>query len=354
MTAVSRPRAGGFDSHFGQTIASAVENGRLTNLHAVLVMRHGGLVHEQYFRGRDYRLAQSLGEVTFGPATLHDARSVTKSVVGLLYGIALADGSVPALDQPLVRAFPEYSDLTGDQPRTRILVRHALTMTMGTEWDETIPYWNPANSERRMYDAPDCCRFALDRPLVAAAGERWCYNGGATALVARLISKGTGRPLLDYARERLLRPLGVDEVEWMEDRTGEPMAAAGLRLTPRGLAKIGQLVLNRGRWQEHEIVPARWIDDSTAPHAVVAPQVRYGYFWRSSQSLVGDATVSWSAAVGNGGQRVYVLRDLNMVVVIMAGNYDNSDADTVPLAVLQEFVLPAIRNSASGVSPEPR
>lgn len=351
MTTVRQPEASGFDSHFRHTIASAVENGRLTNLHAVLVMRHGGLVYEQYFRGRDFRLAQSLGEVTFGPATLHDARSVTKSVVGLLYGIALADGKVPAPDEPLVRAFPEYSDLAYDEPRARILVRHALTMTMGTEWDETIPYWDPANSERRMYDAADCCRFALDRPLVSPPGERWRYNGGATALVARLVAKGTGRPLLDYARERLLGPLGVDEVEWMEDRTGEPMAAAGLRMIPRDLAKIGQLVLNRGRWREDEIVPARWIDDSIAPHAEVAEQTRYGYFWRLSQALVGEAPISWAAAVGNGGQRIYVLRDLDAAVVTTAGNYDSPDGDRVPLAVLHEFVLPAL-SAASRVSPK--
>lgn len=167
----SHPESAGLDSYCLSAIGAAVENGRLTNLHAVVVMRHGRLAYEQYFTGRDYRLGTCLGDVRFEAATLHDVRSVTKSVVGLLYGIALAAGSVVPVDHSLLEGLREYTDLRGDETRACILVRHALTMTMGTEWDETLPYSDPRNSERRMYDAPDPCRFALDRPMVAAPGE---------------------------------------------------------------------------------------------------------------------------------------------------------------------------------------
>ena len=109
-------------------------------------------------------------------------------------------------------------------------------MTMGTEWDETISYADARNSERRMEDAPDRYRFVLDRPLVQAPGERWVYNGGSSALIAKLVSRGTGRPLLDFAHEHLFGPLGISELDWVVDGSGEPVAASGLRLRPRDLA----------------------------------------------------------------------------------------------------------------------
>ena len=130
----------------------------------------------------------------------------------------------------------------------RIRVKHALTMTMGTEWNESIPYSDPRNDERRMAVAADRYRFVLDRPLTTPPGERWNYNGGATAVIAALVARGTGRPLLDYAKERLFDPLGIEHLDWMSDNGREPSAAAGLRLRPRDVAKIGQLVLDGGRW----------------------------------------------------------------------------------------------------------
>ncbi len=112
-----------------------------------------------------------LGTVTFGPDTLHDLRSVTKSVVGLLYGIALDRRLVPPPDAPLLAQFPEYPDLAADPARALLTVENALTMTMGFAWDEQRPYTDPANSEIAMENAPDRYRYILDQPIVAAAGQ---------------------------------------------------------------------------------------------------------------------------------------------------------------------------------------
>jgi CubicO group peptidase (beta-lactamase class C family) len=284
------PESAGFDGRHLDAIAVAIRNGRLRNVHGVVVIRHGRLVYERYFAGRDERLGIPLGDVAFGPDTLHDVRSVTKSVVSLLYGIASRDGQVGSVDRPLLDAFPEYADLRADPARMAILVTHALTMTMGTEWDElTIPYSDPRNGERQMDDAPDRYRFVLERPLVGAPGARWTYNGGATAVIAKLVVRGTSRPLLDYARERLFAPLGITELEWITDKAGEPSAAAGLRLRPRDLARIGQLILNRGRWGDRQLMAADWLDESVTPRTEVDSSVRYGYFWWLASSLVGDA-----------------------------------------------------------------
>jgi CubicO group peptidase (beta-lactamase class C family) len=339
---IDTPEAVGLDAHHLGGIGRAVRAGRLRNVHAVVVVRHDRLVFEEYFRGADERLGRPLGEVQFGPDTLHDVRSVTKSIVSLLYGIAAHDGGVGSIERPLLDAFPEYADLQADPARMKIQIDHALTMTMGLEWDESLPYSDPRNDEQRMYDAPDPYRFVLARPVVAAPGERWRYSGGATAVIAKLISRGTGRPLLEYAKERLFGPVGIADVEWLTDHTGEPSAAAGLRLRPRDLARIGQLILNGGRWDDRQLVPAAWLDESVTPRAEVDALVRYGYFWWLGSSGVGDAPTPWIGAFGNGGQRLFVLPELALTVVVTAGNYNQPENWRTPMAVLTQFVLPAL------------
>ena len=336
------PESAGLDSRHMSGIGVAFLNGRLRNLHGVVVMRSGQLVFEQYFTGHDERLGMPLGQVAFGPDTLHDVRSVTKSVVSLLYGIALEDGHVPPLECPLLEALPDYPDLERGPARMRIRVKHALTMTMGTEWNEGIPYSDPRNDERRMAVAADRYRFVLDRSLTTPPGERWNYNGGATAVIAALVARGTGRPLLDYAKERLFDPLGIEHLAWMSDNGREPSAAAGLRLRPRDVAKIGQLVLDGGRWEDRQVVPAAWLKESVEPRIDVEPLVRYGYFWWLGAASVGDIPAPWIAAVGNGGQRLFVLPELELVVAVTAGRYNQPDGWRTPVAVLTQFVLPAL------------
>src|SRR5208282_4046968 len=132
------------DTGIEARLDAALAAGRLPNLHGVVAVRRGQLVLERYGEGEDDSRGQPLGRVPFRPETLHDVRSVTKSIVGLLYGIALATGKVPAPDQPLLPQFPEYDDLAADPDRRRWTVAHALTMTLGTEWNEDLPYNDPA------------------------------------------------------------------------------------------------------------------------------------------------------------------------------------------------------------------
>jgi CubicO group peptidase (beta-lactamase class C family) len=339
---VATPESVGFESCQLCAIGNAVRNGRLRNLHGVVVVRRGRLVFEQYFTGRDEHWGSPVGDMTFGPETLHDLRSVTKSIVSLLYGIAHAQGTVGSVDRPVLDAFPELADLRTDPARMRILVKHALTMTMGTEWNENLPYSDPQNDERQMEDAADRYRFVLGRPLVAAPGECWNYNGGATAVIAKLVARGTGRPLLDFATERLFTPLGITDVEWVTDRQGEPIAASGLRLQPRDLAKIGQLVLQRGRWGDQEVIPGGWLQDATTAKAQPDQFLRYGYQWWLGGSSFGDAQTPWIAGFGNGGQRLFIVPELDLVVVVTAGNYNNPDSWRLPMAILNQFVLPAL------------
>jgi CubicO group peptidase (beta-lactamase class C family) len=321
-------------------LAEATDAGRVPDLHAVVALRHGEVILEHYGVGEDFSWGESHGVVTFGPDTLHDIRSITKSVVGLLYGIALGDGLVPAPDEPLLPNFPEYPDLGADPERARLKVEHVLTMTLGLEWNEDLPYATKENSEIAMEHAPDRNRYVLERPIVAEPGSTWRYCGGATALLGALIARGSGRPLEEFARERLFEPLGIATFEWMRGVDGVASAASGLRLTPRDLAKIGQLVLARGTRDGREIVPETWLDAALQRRATIEDGFDYGYQWYVSDLTPGPGVSHpWVGGLGNGGQRLDVVFDLDLVVAFAAGAYDAEDGFATPMTVLEDVIL---------------
>jgi CubicO group peptidase (beta-lactamase class C family) len=334
---IAKPSEAGFSDDIAARLDKAIADKRIWNIHAVIVIRGGRLVLERYFEGADNARGKPLGVVAFTPDTLHDLRSVSKSIVGLLYGIALAAGKVPPPEQPLMQFFPEYPDLAADPARQRLTLHHVLSMTMGTEWDEfSIPYTDPANSETAMDIAPDRYRYVLERPIVTAPGQRWTYCGGATALLGRIIAKGTGISLHDYARAKLFGPLNIGPTDWYSGHDGELLAASGVRMLPRDLAKIGQMMLHGGVGDERPLVPADWIRRSTTPVVPIDERRQYGYQW-----WLGRRERFWSA-VGNGGQLLYVLPEHDLVVVTTAGNYNMRDMWNPPLRVLHEVVLPSI------------
>ena len=346
------PSAAGFTSDLETALDKAVAEQRVWNLHGVVIVRKGHLVLERYFQGDDEARGRPLGKVAFKPDTLHDLRSASKSIVGLLYGIALGEGKVPPPETPLLASFPEYADLAADPARNHWTVHHALTMTMGTDWDElSVPYSDPTNSEIAMDMAPDRYRFVLGAPVVMEPGRRWIYNGGGTALLARIIARGTGEPLHDFARARLFDPLGIGPTEWLADRNGEAIAASGLRMTPRDLVRIGVMMLSGGLWNDRRVVSAQWIERSTSPVVDVDEIRQYGYHWYLGKFAFTVAVGPrwdrsrierfWSA-IGNGGQRLFLFPGLDLAVAITAGNYDAPDQWVPPTRVIREVILPAI------------
>lgn len=339
LTVFAAP-SGAADAALEARMKQAFARGELPGLHGALVMLRGETLAEVHFPGQDERWGRSLGVREHGPETLHDLRSVTKSITGLLYGIALSEGLVPGLDEPVIDHFPDHADLASDPERRAILVRHVLSMQMGTEWNEDLPYTDPRNSEIAMERAPDRYRYVLDRPMVAVPGTRWTYNGGATALIGRLIAMGAGKPLDAYAREKLFTPLGIDSFEWVGGRDGEPSAASGLRMTLRDLARIGLMIQNGGRHKGRQIVPEDWLVQSFTPRAVHPSTLRYGFFWWLSPK--GDPPVS-VAGFGNGGQRLSIGTTNGLVVAVFAGNYNDPEAWRIPVKVLVDFALPAAR-----------
>ncbi len=321
-------------------LRAAFDAGELAGLHGVLVLHRGETVAETYFPGKDESWGMPLGVVQHGPEELHDLRSVTKSIVGLLYGIALAEGKVPPLDAALIEQFPQYRDLSADPARKKMTIGDALSMRIGTQWNENLPYSDPSNSEIAMENAPDRYRFVLDRPMAAEPGTQWTYNGGAVAVIAKLIADGVGKPIDRYAKERLFAPLGIDRFEWAHGSDGEPSAASGLRLTARDLARIGELVLGKGKYGDAQIVPEEWLSSSFQPLSETSEGARYGYLWWLAPW---GEPPAWVAGFGNGGQRITIQASVDLIVVVFAGNYNQHDAWKVPVRVIEDFVVPEIR-----------
>jgi CubicO group peptidase (beta-lactamase class C family) len=330
-----------------QRLERLEQEGRVSGLHALLVSRGGKLVVEHYERGEDWARAQPLGTVTFAPDVLHDLRSVSKGVVGLLYGIALADGRVPPPEARLYDQFPDYADLAKEPGRNRLTVHHVLSMTLGLEWDElTFPYGDPRNAETAMIASPDRLRFILGRPIMGEPGAKWTYCSGATALLGRLISRGTGEELLAYGRRVLFDPLGFGPAEWTTDEDGEPHAASGLRLLPRDMVKVGELALAGGAWNGKQVVPADWVKRATTPMVASSFGRSYGYHWYMGDVAAGAPSQPrhWLGGVGWGGQSLFAFPALDLVVGINCGNYakPGREQGDVVRAVLTEAVLPSV------------
>lgn len=349
----------GFASDFEARLDKLIADKRAWGLHSVLVVRGRHIVLERYFEAEDNNWGRPLGVVRFGSDTLHNLYSVTKSVVALVYGIALAEGKVPPPSAPLYDQFPEYQDLVAaDERRKPQTIAHAPSMSLGARWNEIgLAYDSPANDEVGLEMARDRYRFVLERPVTGAPGKRWQYSGGATALLGRLIAKGTGRSLPDYARAALFDPIGLGRTEWVTSNDtwvfrqsgtgdGEPIAASGLRMTPRDLARVGQLVLDNGMADGRQVVAAEWLAECFVPRVSVNELQRYGYQWYlGDMEFLAGGTVRlehWVGCAGNGGQRLYVMPDLDLVIVVTAGNYSEPEQWLPPIRVVREAVLPSI------------
>lgn len=294
------------------------------NLHSIIIERHGYLVAELYRDGKDKSVYSLIArQREFGPEVLHDTRSVGKSVIGLLVGIAQAQGKIGALSTSVLEFFPEYAK-QATSAHQAITLQHLLTMSSGLEWSEGGA---GRDDEHRLFWKRLSSRYVLGRPIALPAGERFNYNSGGTALLADVVARATRTRFTEFAREHLFEPMGIRDWQWVGDLHGRPMAFNGLRLRPRDMAKLGRLMLNQGRWQGRQIVPAEWVVAALQPRISTGiADLQYGYQWWSGTLQWQDRPLAWSAAFGNGGQRVFVVPDLDLTVVVTAGAYGDARA----------------------------
>jgi CubicO group peptidase (beta-lactamase class C family) len=339
---VATPAGAGIDNTRLCAVTEWLKNLPQSNVHSIVVARRGALVFEQYFAGADEAWGNSLGTVQHGPNVKHDLRSITKSVVATLVGIAIDRKLIASVDEPVFKFYPEHADLRTPE-KDRIRLRHLLTMSAGFAWNENLAYGNPENSERRMTVAPSPYRYTLEQPVADPPGVQFTYSGGATQLLAGVVQKTAGKPLEAFAREALFEPLGIGDVTWVKMPNGDPSAASGLRLTARDLAKIGQLVLTKGEWNGRRIVSAEWIAEATTPAIEGFDFLFYGYQWWLGRALIDGREVPWIAGLGLGGQRLFIVPSYELVVAINAGFYTSPMQRWVPWLIFRRYVMNAVR-----------
>jgi CubicO group peptidase (beta-lactamase class C family) len=196
-------------------------------------------------------------------------------------------------------------------------------MSMGLKWVEATPATgDDDNDEARMHMASDPRRYLLGLPVTAPAGQEFFYNTGALALISAVLRKATGLPLDEFVRVNLFEPLGITHAEW-ERYKGEVDAGGGLHLRPRDMAKLGQLVLAGGRWNDRQVVSKAWIETSTSFKLKATDNQSYGYLWWLGRARLNGRVVNWIGALGRGGQSIRIVREADLVVVVTAGYYED-------------------------------
>lgn len=341
---VARLEDAGLDSARLCAIAERLKTTN-ANVHGLVIVRGGKLVFEQYFAGHDEPWGGTSGRYEFDATTLHDMRSVTKSIVSLLLGIALDRKLIASLDEPVMKYFPEYAEVKSPG-WDKVTLRHLVKMASGLQWDENLP-WNDKNDEWHLVHDADPLRYVFEKPFAFPPDAVFTYNGGGTDLLGKVIEKASGLPINVFARQALFEPLGISDWKLMDYRNGKQATAAGLRLRPRDAAKIGQLVLNKGKWNGQQVVSAEWIADSIKPRlqavGMFGGLFYYGYQWWIGRTFADGREISWVAGQGLGGQRLVIVSDLDLVVMVTQGLYASGRQGQATLDMLSNFVIPAVR-----------
>lgn len=314
----SEPAAGGdgwrvahLDPHSVRTVTALVEDvlsEELPGVESLLVEKGGELLVDEYFYG-------------FEREQTHSLRSVTKTMASVLTGVALQQGYLTSVDTPLVEFFPELADEQGwGERKRRITLAHLLTMTSGLEGDD----WRDGFAgSHAVWKSPDWVAHVLARAMVDEPGTRFAYSGSSLMALSGALEVATGMPLQEFAERHLFGPLGIESVVWKSSPQGTPYLGSGLELRPRDLAKIGRLFLDGGRWNGRQVVSEAWVGESTRPRRRIrARGLDYGYLWWIETLGSGRVRLPATMALGLGGQRLMLVPDRDLVVVVTSRNYD--------------------------------
>ena len=339
------------DTSLIHAMEKSITNGAYRNIHSILISHNNKLVYEKYWTGPDRKHGKDMGVIYHGIDSLHDLRSMTKSITSACVGIALQQGKIRSVNQKLFEFFPEYSSQdTG--LKSQITIKDLLTMTAGFKWNED-DYTRPDNNEILMGNSSNPVAYMLSLPMANTPGKVFVYNGGATQLLAAIIQKATGLSLDNFANEYLFIPLGITVFEWgTTDGSDMPEAFTGLYLKSRDMLKFGLLYMNDGKWNTKQVVHAEWVKESIKPYIVADDgsdprfgKSEYGFQWWILPDTIMNKPTKLFACIGNGGQRIFIDKENKLVVVFTGGNYDRPDTYLNPYKILNEFIYPAIISS---------
>ncbi len=301
----------------------------------------------------------------YPPDTLHVIHSATKSIVSALIGIAIDRRLIDSVDVALFEFFPDREIAAIDDGKQALRLRDLLSMQSGLHSRDSYLYGYEGLLALQQSD--DWVKFALELPLAAEPGTRFDYSNIATFLLGAVLARATNTDVLDFAREALFEPLGIQDVRWEWTKGKVPIAWARMWLKPDDLAKIGLLYLQKGQWDGQQIIPAKWIEDSLSPHAFPKNAVHilnpdrsrnrelttrnwvgqqffrafndgYGYQWWLDR----DGTF---AAFGTNGQFLIVSPEHNLIFVVTAKC--RGLAQFGPAKLFRKYVIPAVQSDAS-------
>jgi len=327
------------ESDLGVSTANAIVRGILSgtylDVHSVLLYQHGKLVLEEYFYG-------------YSAERPHQLRSATKSIVSALAGIAIDRGAIAGPKEPVL-SHMSYAGYQNPDPRkAAITLGDFLSMSSGLDCNDhssTSP-----GRETVLDNQPDWVKATLDLPLINPPGEKAYYCSGGVAVVGRLVENVTHMKLPDFAQANLFGPLGIPRSDWKwnYDLTNADKEYSQIYLRPRDMLKLGILYMSGGRWQGHQVISDSWIRTSLAEHSHI-DNVSYGYYWwrpwLNVDTPAGAQHVDVIAAQGNGGQKVYLVRQYDLVAVFTGGGY-NAES-TPPNSIMANIILPALLKRAN-------
>jgi len=312
-----------------QRLRKSVESNQLRDITSVVVLMNKEVLVEEYYNGAE-------------KTTMHDTRSLTKSFTSTLLGMAIAEGHIQSLDQTLdefyeLKAYENYS-----KEKAKVTLRSLLTMSSGFDGFDFDPT-SPGNEEK-MYPTKDWVKFTLDLPMKEFQSNdlEWQYFTAGVILLGDILDKSVPGGLEEYAKNKLFGPLGIDTVKWQYTPSGVPNTAGSCQMTSLDYASYGQLYSNRGQWEGKRLMPESWVDETFTAYHQLPDNLAYGYlFWNKSYRWDGtDYNVF--AASGNGGNKVFVFEDLDLVIVITSTAYNQSYAHRQSDTIVQDYILPGL------------
>ena len=314
---------------FGEMVSS-IENQQYGDVHSLLILKDNKIIFEKYFNN-------------YSRNSKHALYSITKSFTSALIGICLAKGYIENIEMEVMDFFPEYESTIAnyDSLKAKITIKNLLTMTSGLSWDEWATSYNdPDNDVMELVRSNDWIKYVLDKPMSHAPGTYIYYNSGGSHVLSGIITKATGQSAEEFARDNLFSFLDITDWNWEKRSDGISIGGWGLSLRPVDMIKFGQLYLNKGVWNNVQVIPESWIEESTMPHYKMNQWVDYGYqWWRSGNSTESENSNIFFAS-GRGEQYIWVIPDHNAVAVCTAWNDGESKLD----AILWEYILKALDN----------
>lgn len=292
-----------------QTFARMHEALSDSSVYAMVTAKDGVIIDEYYQDGYDENSVFAL-------------HSCSKSFTSALIGIAIEQGMIGSVDDPLSDYLPQVLDLP-DTDKQKLTLRHLLTQTSGLEWYE----WGGGYSNWEEFrSAPNWVEYILGRNLVSQPGAAFNYSTGNTHLLAAALEQAAGMSELAFGKANLFEPLGMDSVEWGTDPQGVSDGGNGISMTARDAARFGQLYLNGGLWNGAQLIPADWLEESTSAQNNGAGDGTgsYGYSWWIRPFGTGNYDTYY--AFGAWGQYVLVVPELDLVTVIASSGPQSSYA----------------------------